>query len=73
MELVWFTEARDLVQFAGEKPADAGGTGVACGHKICKCCWWDGSGQSCLCENLAKCCWDSSLSRGDETKQIVCT
>ena len=43
MELVWFPEARDLqtlmelVQFAGEKPADAGGTGVACGRKICKC------------------------------------
>ena len=22
-----------------EKPADAGGKGVACGHKSCKCCW----------------------------------
>ena len=21
------------------KPADAGGTGVACGRKSCKCCW----------------------------------
>ena len=35
-------------------------------------------GQSCPCENLAKCCWDSSLSRSDEifsfmtTEQIVC-
>ena len=44
MELV-FSEARDLqtlmelVQLAGEKPAGAGGTGVACGRRICKCCW----------------------------------
>ena len=45
MELVLFAEAEDLqtlmelVQFAGVKLADAGGFGVACGRKICKCCW----------------------------------
>ena len=43
MELVWFADASDLqklmelVQFAGVKPADGGGTGVACGRKSCKC------------------------------------
>ena len=29
----------ELVQFAGVKPADAGGIGVACGRKSCKFCW----------------------------------
>ena len=32
-------DADGPVQFAGVKPADAGGTGVACGRKSCKCCW----------------------------------
>ena len=40
-----------------ERPADADGTGVACGCNSCKCCWRDGSAvKSCLCENLANYC-----------------
>ena len=41
----------ELVQFAGEKPADAGGTGVACGRKI-KCCWRDGSAVNLVCVKI---------------------
>ena len=37
--IVWSATV-DPVQFAGEKLANAGRTGMACGHKICKCCRW---------------------------------
>ena len=76
-----------------KRPADAGGTATFCRRETCKRWWnWCGlraqdlqvllvrrqRGQSCLCENLAKYCFDSSLSRSDEifsfvtTEQIVC-
>ena len=69
------------------------GTGATCRRETCRRWWnWCGlraqelqvllvrrqRGQSCLCENLAKCCWDNSLSLSDEifsfvtTEQIVC-
>ena len=46
----------ELVQFAGEKLADAGGTGVACGREKQVLFVKRQRGQSCLCENLAKYC-----------------
>ena len=75
------------------RPADAEGTGAICRRDTCRRWWnWCGlraqdlqvllvrrqRGQSCLCENLAKYCLDSSLRRSDEifsfvtTEQIVC-
>ena len=53
----------DPVQFAGEKLANAGRTGMACGHKICKCCGWISG------EVIVQTCTTES-SDGDVVKEV---